>query len=398
MVLALSTLTCCAPVATDVAAMAAASTLEAVTWVEGFVAAGRESPAALAPYLAPGVVFDHRAVDSGRVQGRSDYLRVHWAWGYPDASTTGEVFLDADSAAVLQRVDGTDLLAHLQVGPDGLEVRRDLVGADPTGQGTTTAARSSLATDSAVYLFRENDRVAPVSQLWVLTGSEDTCRVVQALAVGDDGRLAPTRRLVEASCMAGAEGWWTERRSPRPLAQRVTGEVAVADATVEVVNGSPELSTALEAALDLFADLGPPAVTSVTFDPYDPFCRRYAGRFMDGALLLCFDQDSLCSDGTCALDGRDLEVLVHELAHAWVEGRTDPATRQALMDLVGVTRWNHPDDRWHQRGTEWAAETLTWGLLGGEQELVCMSRPSCAFLVRAYTLLTGVVPEVSCPS
>jgi hypothetical protein len=395
--LALSALAGCAPVTTDVAVMAAAGTREAVTWVEDFLVAGRESPAALAPYLAPDVVFDHRAVDSGRVQGRSEYLRVHWDWGYPGASTTGEVFLDADSAAVLQRVDGTDLLTHLQVGPAGLTVRRDLVDADAVGEATATPRRS-VPDGSAVYVFRENDRVAPVTEMWVLTSPDDGCRQVQALAVDEDGRLTPTRRLVESSCPAGGRGWWTGLRSPTPLAQRVTGEVQTPTGTVEVANGSPALEAALGAALDLFADLGTPEVSSVTFDPYDPFCRRYAGRFseVDSSLLLCFDQDTLCRDGTCALDGRDLEVVVHELGHVWVHGHTDAATRQALMDLVGVERWNDPDDRWHERGTEWAAETLTWGMLGGEQELVCMARPSCDLLVRAYTLLTGAAPAVSC--
>lgn len=395
-VLALSALAGCAPVTTEVAVMAAPGASEAVAWVEGFLLAGRESPAALAPYLAPDVVFDHRSVDSGRVQGRSEYLRVHWDWGYPGATTVDEVFLDADSAAVLQRVEGAPVLAHLQVGPAGLQVRRDLVDAEDLSPGTATR---SMPAGSAVYVFRENDRVAPVSEMWVLTAPEGACRQVQALAVDEDGRMVPTRRLVESSCLAGVPGWWTGLRPPTPLAQRVTGQVVTADGTVEVVNGSAALEAALGAALGLFADLGVPEVSSVTFDPYDPFCGRYAGRFseQDSSLLLCFDQDTLCSEGTCALDGRDLEVVVHELGHVWVHGHTDTATRRALMDLVGVQRWNHPDDRWHERGTEWAAETLTWGLLGGEQDVVCMARPACTLLVRAYTLLTGAEPPVSCP-
>ncbi len=62
---------------------------------------------------------------------------------------------------------------------------------------------------------------------------------------------------------------------------------------------------------------------------------------------------------------RQLKVkrtLLHEFAHAWDNHYLDDATRSAFMDLAGLDGWSF-DTPYDERGSEHAAETITWGLL-----------------------------------
>lgn len=89
------------------------------------------------------------------------------------------------------------------------------------------------------------------------------------------------------------------RRVPRSII-----EVAVAVVTLLSalnVGASPSyLESRTQVAVGLFADrgLGAPHVSSVTFDPDDPFCGRYGGRYdaADASILLCFDSGTLIRD------------------------------------------------------------------------------------------------------
>ena len=62
---------------------------------------------------------------------------------------------------------------------------------------------------------------------------------------------------------------------------------------------------------------------------------------------------------------RQLKVkrtLLHEFAHAWDNHYLDDETRSAFMDLAGLDGWSF-DTPYDERGSEHAAETITWGLL-----------------------------------
>jgi hypothetical protein len=62
----------------------------------------------------------------------------------------------------------------------------------------------------------------------------------------------------------------------------------------------------------------------------------------------------------CSLEKK---TMLHELAHAWVGIEFSANDRQRFMELRELSSWNDRDVPWEQRGTEHAAEILTWGLM-----------------------------------
>lgn len=69
---------------------------------------------------------------------------------------------------------------------------------------------------------------------------------------------------------------------------------------------------------------------------------------------------------------RRKHTLLHELAHVWISENIDQATRDEFMELRELTVWNSVDTPWSDRGTEHAAEILSWGI--GDHP--CWFRPS----------------------
>jgi hypothetical protein len=159
------------------------------------------------------------------------------------------------------------------------------------------------------------------------------------------------------------------RRIPLSIIELV---VVVAMLGLTLGNGtSPNLlESQLRLASGLFTahNLGAPVVSSVTFDPDDPFCEAYAGRYdaTDSSVLICLDVDTLIRGDSAPLHPRDRGLLIHELAHAWMQTHTTAEQRAAFVELMGCDSWNDADERWHRRGTEVAAQTFVWALTDGE--------------------------------
>ena len=57
------------------------------------------------------------------------------------------------------------------------------------------------------------------------------------------------------------------------------------------------------------------------------------------------------------------QTLLHELAHAWTDVRLSEELRTAFVRLRGVRSWDDRNDPWELRGTEHAAEIITWALM-----------------------------------
>jgi hypothetical protein len=80
------------------------------------------------------------------------------------------------------------------------------------------------------------------------------------------------------------------------------------------------------------------------------------------------------------------------MAHGWVESNVDPDVLDGFMDIRGVAAWNDRGFAWKERGTEQAAEIVTWGLRGGEIAPLLPETTDPETLARLYRLLTARDP------
>jgi hypothetical protein len=86
-------------------------------------------------------------------------------------------------------------------------------------------------------------------------------------------------------------------------------------------------------------------------------------------------------------------TLLHEMAHIWANAALDDTTRRAFLDLRGLESWAEVP-AWHERGSEHAAEIMTWALMDEELLMATIPDNSPIELGAGYMLLTGMsVPE-----
>lgn len=127
-------------------------------------------------------------------------------------------------------------------------------------------------------------------------------------------------------------------------------------------------------AARLFAEQGlqlPPV--SVLFFSTLPPCNGNAGLFTadDSEIRVCSEKP---------------QVLLHELAHAWINANVDESGRQQYLHVQGLEAWNDPEIKWRRRGTEHAANTISRTLEqhGGIEGSAFWTRR-----LMAYEVLTG---------
>jgi hypothetical protein len=63
------------------------------------------------------------------------------------------------------------------------------------------------------------------------------------------------------------------------------------------------------------------------------------------------------------------KYALHEIAHAWTETNVAPGILRRFMEIREIGAWNDQRVPWKERGTEQAAEIITWGL--GEGSPLC---------------------------
>jgi hypothetical protein len=370
------------------AAVDRAGVLAATEWLDALVAAS--SPLERGRYLAADATYDATALQGRVATGRSEYLQAEDDDGtrLPSASP---LYLDAAGAALLVGRERGDALVVLDVGSDGIERRTDLARV--------------VGTPAPTYASALPEGGWP-GQLWVLQPAT-TCPGAQlhGMVLDAAGRVT-TRRTLRLSgdlarCGGGSTGWWVARPLPGPLGLHVTGTVETATGQVVVRNGSGRLHEALREEIARYARAGldSPATTAVVFDPLDARCAAMQGwfDFATTAILVCADEDSICSDGRCWGQDALRRVLRHELAHAWVFDHEDASVRARLLGTVSIHRWNDPTDQHHQRGVEWAAEVLAWAMSGRCDETPATLRhPDPRLLRAAFTVLTGTSATSAC--
>lgn len=86
-------------------------------------------------------------------------------------------------------------------------------------------------------------------------------------------------------------------------------------------------------------------------------------------------------------------MILHELAHAWVDHNVDEERRLAFQELRGYEYWHDYDEaRWHENGTEQAAEIIAWGLFDRPMAMLRIHQNSCDELEAGYRTLTETAP------
>lgn len=169
--------------------------------------------------------------------------------------------------------------------------------------------------------------------------------------------------------------------------------------TVTIYNGSPALNVALEWGLQRFvaAGLEAPEIASATFTVQSDFCNDIRAQYLrtDGGVELefCMDERSACADEGCTeiLPGWNAVVL-HEIAHAWLDTHLDVIDTDRFLDHVGLDTWRDPDLPWNENGQEHAADTIAWGLMDRDIEMLRIGQPTAGELAEGFRILTGIDP------
>lgn len=297
----------------------------------------------------------------------------------------------------------------------GVEVsgRDAILGLRSPGNWSTLANTDHSGTEASaegpsVYLgprdyAQDPQRAVGVYEVADARGCTRRVAVLWILASGlivEEQRYAEVESLRRCATDPLPTGWWADLRLPEPSDGVVTGVLRTAGGNeVAIHNGTARLEGLVQFGLERFAAAGldEPELDTVTFEP-SRSCADRSGRLLDdGAtrdLFLCMYESDLCSGTTpCSTPTLDARVAVlHELGHAWMIDRVGDETRRQLLEASGREAWDSLDVSWPERGAEYSAEVLAWGLLDQAIPLVRVDSPPCEELRTAFRLLTGVDP------
>lgn len=85
-------------------------------------------------------------------------------------------------------------------------------------------------------------------------------------------------------------------------------------------------------------------------------------------------------------------IVLHELAHVWADAELGATERDEFMTFRGADNWNDRNEDWWNRGTEQAAEVITWGLLDREPGFQRINDRACPTMMEGYRILTATDP------
>jgi hypothetical protein len=260
----------------------------------------------------------------------------------------------------------------------------DVVGADAIAGLATTGVlhaavnspRPALAAAAAYINLSGTDGTVHV---WTRQTTAGPCAAdtMVALVLDSSALILREQRYHALNALASCtglrepdDGWWVGRDAPQAFSDRVTGTVYGPAGPVQIRNGGPGWEGVVERSLDQFSQAGLPApeVSVVVFDPLDPRCTgRYglASSTPNATILICVDAAGMNQNSSGhpadAVPLWPTRLVLHELAHVWIDEHVDAPLRDQLLEDVGLASWDDPTSAWHQRGTEWAAETSPGG-------------------------------------
>ena len=84
-------------------------------------------------------------------------------------------------------------------------------------------------------------------------------------------------------------------------------------------------------------------------------------------------------------------ILIHEMAHVYLDHALTDDQRDEFLDLRGLTSWG--SGPWEARGAEHAAELVLWGLTDLNID-VQLDQDSCEELTSGVELLLGPVDRM----
>jgi hypothetical protein len=161
------------------------------------------------------------------------------------------------------------------------------------------------------------------------------------------------------------------------------------DTGTRITGGSPGQQAMARWAIGRFeaAGLSLPSV-EIRFHPTPKGCNGRLGFYSDSAADLCGVHVNLMARRT----------LLHEMAHGWVESTVSADLKARFLRLRQLESWNDHGVDWEERGTEHAAEIISWAICdqGTGTNLPSVPRNGLDQLADAYELLTGrPLPELS---
>lgn len=112
-------------------------------------------------------------------------------------------------------------------------------------------------------------------------------------------------------------------------------------------------------------------------------CNEGIGLYHAGRIDLCTKTSS---------EPYQRKFALHEMAHAWTEAHIEGAILNRFMEIRGIAHWNDRTYDWKDRGTEQAAEIITWGLGQGEIAPLLPEAVDSPTLAGLFELLTGREP------
>jgi hypothetical protein len=323
------------------------------------------------------------------------------AWSDEDTDRLTQIY--APGASVhdgLLRIDAVSRDAIVELNSQGRwQTTRNMTRSEGGG----TAEGASVYLGPRDYL---QDPQRAVGVYEVADSSGCTRRVAVQWTL-DAGLVVEEHRYWEVEafrrCADGGlpVGWWTNLALPEPSDQVATGVLRTPlGQDVEIYNGTTDLEELVTYGLERFAlgSLDEPRFDSVTFEP-SRSCDVRTGRLLDDGtsrdVFLCMYERDLCpSTGDCTKQALSARVTVlHELGHAWMIDRVSDATVAGLLELSGRKTWGDADVPWVERGVEYAAEVIAWGLLDEVIPMVRIGTPPCEELAAAFELLTGAPPR-----
>lgn len=132
----------------------------------------------------------------------------------------------------------------------------------------------------------------------------------------------------------------------------------------------------------------------ITFHTDREACEGNLATFRTRATTGDHDRVRICrtSDGSATEERLVRHALLHELSHAWAHHSLGDHARRAFLADRGATNWNDRSEKWHDRGTEQAAEIMTWGLMDQEIGFLAIHDTTCERLHTGFVLLTGAEP------
>lgn len=246
----------------------------------------------------------------------------------------------------------------------------------------------------AVGVFKVTDSTGCEQQVavrWTLEGG----------VIVEEVRYREIESFRSCSRVSLPEGWWTGLSLPPPSDQVVTGTLTTPSGReIDVHNGTKVLEDLLMWGLGRYqsAGLPEPRMDTVTFQP-SRRCEGRSGRVLDDGnrreLFVCMYESDVCTrlERPCDSPATAVRVaFLHELGHAWMIDNLTDEMEQHLLEISGRDVWDDHDVPWVDRGVEYAADVLAWGLLEEPLAMVRIGAPPCIELAAAYGALTGEAP------